>query len=110
MKTILIAFAFLCIGAVPFSAKAQTEITTVYVTNTGEKYHLGSCHYLSKSKIETTMAKAKTEGYTPCKVCKPGGAVYVPSSTTSVQCSGTTQKGARCKRRTTSASGRCYQH
>src|SRR5690606_12605316 len=30
--------------------------------------------------------------------------------TTSVQCSGTTQKGARCKRMTLSASGRCYQH
>jgi hypothetical protein len=28
----------------------------------------------------------------------------------SVQCSGTTQKGARCRRMTTSSSGRCYQH
>lgn len=27
-----------------------------------------------------------------------------------VQCSGTTLKGARCKRRTTNPSGRCYQH
>lgn len=27
-----------------------------------------------------------------------------------VQCSGTTQKGARCKRNTKNANGRCYQH
>ncbi len=26
------------------------------------------------------------------------------------QCSGTTQKGARCRNRTTNASGRCYRH
>jgi endonuclease G len=32
------------------------------------------------------------------------------SETTSVQCSGTTQKGLRCKRRTKNVSGRCYQH
>lgn len=28
----------------------------------------------------------------------------------SVQCSGTTKKGTRCKRMVTSANGRCYQH
>jgi len=32
------------------------------------------------------------------------------SSSTSVQCSGTTKAGNRCKRMTTSSSGRCYQH
>ncbi len=32
------------------------------------------------------------------------------SSTLSVQCNGTTKAGNRCKRRTTNASGRCYQH
>ena len=31
-------------------------------------------------------------------------------ASTSVQCSGTTKKGNRCKRMTTSANGRCYQH
>ena len=34
----------------------------------------------------------------------------VRSSGSSVQCSGTTRKGNRCQRMTTSASGRCYQH
>jgi endonuclease G len=33
-----------------------------------------------------------------------------PSKSVSVQCSGTTKAGNRCKRMTTDASGRCYQH
>jgi len=32
------------------------------------------------------------------------------SSTTATQCSGTTQKGARCKNRTKNSSGRCHYH
>jgi len=32
------------------------------------------------------------------------------SSSTSQQCSGTTKKGARCRNRTTSTSGRCHLH
>ena len=31
-------------------------------------------------------------------------------SSSTVQCSGTTKSGSRCKRMTTSSSGRCYQH
>ena len=45
--------------------------TTVYITNTGEKYHRAGCRYLSKSKIAISLSKAKAEGYTPCSVCKP---------------------------------------
>lgn len=32
------------------------------------------------------------------------------SSPVATQCTGTTQKGARCKRKTKNSSGRCYQH
>jgi len=84
---------------------------TVYTTRTGEKYHADGCQYLSKSKIETTLDQAKKNGYTACSVCKPGGATKaVIKTSTSVQCSGTTKAGARCKRKTTSSTGRCYQH
>jgi hypothetical protein len=94
---------------------------TVYVTRTGEKYHDDGCRYLSKSKIEITLADAKDKGYTACSVCKPGTkispgksqTVISPSSirkVTSTQCTGTTKAGNRCKRMTTSAGGRCYQH
>jgi len=50
---------------------SEPQETTVYVTNSGEKYHKGTCQYLSKSKIKTTKAKAQKSGYTACKVCKP---------------------------------------
>jgi hypothetical protein len=94
---------------------------TVYVTRTGEKYHDDACRYLSKSKIETTLADAKDKGYTACSVCKPATKVSAGNSqsvispstvrkVTSTQCTGTTKAGRQCLRKTTSANGRCYQH
>ncbi|MFC2142697.1 hypothetical protein ACFLR7_07175, partial [Acidobacteriota bacterium] len=47
------------------------DAITVYITETGTKYHRGSCHYLSKSKIAISLAEAVKQGYTPCSVCKP---------------------------------------
>lgn len=44
---------------------------TVYITKSGEKYHADGCRYLSKSKIPISLSEAKSEGYTPCKVCNP---------------------------------------
>lgn len=44
---------------------------TVYITRTGSKYHKSSCRYLSRSKIKIDYSKAKKQGYTACKVCKP---------------------------------------
>jgi competence protein ComEC len=43
---------------------------TVYITNTGSKYHRDGCRYLSKSKIPTSLSSAK-QSYGPCSVCKP---------------------------------------
>jgi len=50
--------------------QAQTQTAEVYVTRTGEKYHRGSCRYLSKSKIPIDLADAKAR-YGACSVCKP---------------------------------------
>ncbi len=50
--------------------EVEAEIT-VYITETGAKYHRSGCRYLSKSKIETTLSKATAKGYEPCKVCNP---------------------------------------
>jgi len=44
---------------------------TVYVTNTGKKYHVETCKYLSSSKIAIDLNVAIKKGYTPCKVCNP---------------------------------------
>lgn len=44
---------------------------TVYITNTGKKYHRDGCRFLSKSKIPIKRKDAEAKGYEPCKVCKP---------------------------------------
>ena len=44
---------------------------TVYVTNTGSKYHRGSCSSLRKSKISIGIDTAKAQGYEACKKCNP---------------------------------------
>ncbi len=45
--------------------------TTVYVTQTGKKYHKEGCSSLSESKKPIKLQDAKAEGYTPCSKCKP---------------------------------------
>lgn len=105
---------------------------TVYVTNSGTKYHKEGCRYLSKSKIEISLSDAIAKGYGACSVCKPSSNVSKTtesqtkatgtetpkvstqstnsSQSVSVQCSATTKAGTRCKRMTKSPNGRCYQH
>lgn len=49
---------------------ASTETSqTVYVTNTGKKYHRSGCQYLKKSKIAISLSDAKSSGYTACSKC-----------------------------------------
>lgn len=102
---------------------------TVYTTKTGEKYHKSSCRYLKYSKKEITIDKARELGYSACGVCKPTKENSKASSNTTTnaitpkaktksnakkavatQCTGKTQAGKRCKRKTKNANGRCYQH
>ena len=45
--------------------------STVYITDSGKKYHRGSCSSLSKSKHAISVKDAKSKGYEPCKRCKP---------------------------------------
>ncbi len=42
--------------------------------------------------------------------CCDGKTAKNKESSTSQQCSGTTQKGARCKKKTTNSNGRCHLH
>lgn len=65
------AFAHATSQTAAQAPKPAPQSTTVYVTKTGEKYHRGSCRSLRKSRIETTVAQAKRDGYTACKLCKP---------------------------------------
>ncbi|MGN0406991.1 MAG: hypothetical protein ACI4EJ_01910 [Bacteroides sp.] len=44
---------------------------TVYITNTGKKYHRSGCSYLSKSKIAISKSSAQAKGYDACSRCNP---------------------------------------
>lgn len=49
---------------------AKTDI--VYIADTGTKYHTANCRTLKKNKYQITKGEAIEQGYTACKVCKPG--------------------------------------
>ena len=44
---------------------------TVYVTRTGDKYHVDGCHYIKgkDNLLEMTAGEAEQAGYEPCSVC-----------------------------------------
>lgn len=50
---------------------SQEKSYIVYITRTGEKYHRSGCRYLSQSCIQTNLNDAISDGFTPCKVCRP---------------------------------------
>jgi hypothetical protein len=56
--------------AVAPASIAQPQDVTVYVTNTGTKYHRDGCRYLRQSRIPMKLSEAKKR-YDPCSVCKP---------------------------------------
>lgn len=60
--------------AVPATASGDT---TVYVTRSGAKYHLGTCRSLRKSKIRISLEEAGKR-YSPCRICNPP--LVVPAS------------------------------
>ena len=75
---LILAVFFLCSQAL--AASNGGEI--VYITRTGECYHMGNCGYLRKSKIEITLSDAVSRGYRPCSRCNPPRLVeYTPTPT-----------------------------
>lgn len=52
-------------------ALAASGDTTVYITNTGEKYHASGCGSLWNSCIAISLEDAVARGYEPCKRCNP---------------------------------------
>ncbi len=57
--------------AYDFKSSANTDGSIVYITETGKKYHVADCPYLSQGKIKTTLKEAKDEGLSPCSKCNP---------------------------------------
>ena len=55
----------------PSDATAQAlQSVTVYVTESGSKYHCSGCRYLSNSQIAMDFSLAK-RSYGPCSRCLP---------------------------------------
>lgn len=50
--------------------KTATSELTVYITNSGAKYHADGCRFLSKSRIPISLEDAKAK-FQPCAVCNP---------------------------------------
>ena len=48
----------------------RTIDVTVFITETGKKYHKDGCRFLKKSKISIPLTRAKS-AYDACKVCNP---------------------------------------
>jgi len=53
------------------AAQTENDQLTVYVTESGARYHLSSCRTLRGNGRPISLADAKRRGYTPCKVCQP---------------------------------------
>lgn len=53
------------------AAAAEESNRTVYITNTGKKYHNDGCRHLKKSKSPINLNDAKAQGYEPCGTCNP---------------------------------------
>lgn len=51
------------------TSTSSDAATTVYITESGSKYHKANCQYLSKSKKSIDLSKAKQQGYEPCSKC-----------------------------------------
>lgn len=72
--TFVVAFAT---AFMPLASAPVHAATTVYTTATGTKYHFSkSCRGLSRARniYTTTLAQAKSEGLSPCKICASGSA------------------------------------
>lgn len=67
MKTrALLASSFFLISLSFNALKAQT----VFVTETGKKYHVKNCSLLNGSKKSLSLQEARKKGYDACKACK----------------------------------------
>jgi micrococcal nuclease len=60
-------------AAAPAEPTADTpeQQATVYVTDTGTKYHMDGCRHIRKSRSPISLEDAKAQDYGPCSTCNP---------------------------------------
>ena len=99
-------------------AKTQTKAKNKTETDTEKREVSALCKGISKSlnapcKLRTNNANGychhhQSQAQNTLQINQENNRVIQTNK--AVQCSGTTKAGNRCKRNTTNASGRCYQH
>src|SRR3954454_20880218 len=107
---------FLTLFAILFGLTIKAQ--TVYITPTGAKYHLATCRMVKNVSKEITLIEAGERGLSPCKICSPQNVTSANALTihkakgqsSSVQCSGLTKAGTRCRHMTGIGNGFCFQH
>ncbi|MBU3715204.1 MAG: HNH endonuclease [Ferruginibacter sp.] len=87
----------------PFSCGGSSEVSNIQLL----------CRSCNRSKSNSCFCKIhdKEVGVNCCdgRSIRSGSKVLVTTSSSS-QCTGITQKGIRCKKRTTNSNGRCHLH
>lgn len=58
-------------GRTQTAPQSENDELTVYVTDTGERYHLSSCRTLRGNGRPISLGEARRRGYTACRVCQP---------------------------------------
>lgn len=53
-----------------FLIGGKVKAQTVYVTESGKKYHMKNCDVAKTGKKGIELTEAKKQGYEACKVCK----------------------------------------
>ncbi len=86
---------------------------TVYVTQSGKKYHRLDCRLLSKNKTALPLSQARLN-YGPCSLCAVSMSEAQPiqpdNKITTAQCVATTKSGKRCTRDAEPGKKFCWQH
>jgi hypothetical protein len=49
---------------------SKVKAQTVYITESGKKYHAKNCSLVKTGKKGIDLKEAQKEGYEPCKFCK----------------------------------------
>ena len=83
LMVVFLVLAFAVLAGPESQADVRQDLSfpaaeTVYVTNSGGKYHRDGCSSLSRSKIAVSLSDALRSGYEACLLCGPPISDYDP--------------------------------
>lgn len=69
-KVLIILALLFCINLTSCYHAPKHDMS-VYITESGQKYHKKNCRYVRNKEIEINLSRALYDKYDPCKVCDP---------------------------------------